>query len=374
VRRLLNAAEVSRPPSRPSASLQTVGVLTQMDAWSASTRYRALQHLPRLREHFKSVEVSMPGDSLTRRPGRAGQIIYFAGHAERYAARSFATPRFAAGHDAVLVQRGLYPLGPGLATRGLSRFPGRIVLDLDDALFEIRPSLASRPAPVRWLYGPQQTLVLLRRADAVVVSTPALADLLPGVHSPVTILPTVPDPARYPVVDHDDSTPVVIGWAGTIGGLGYLDPLRDVMNRLSREGTAILEVVSSRPWVPPARFHPWLASEETMLFSRFGIGIMPLPDTPYTRAKAGFKLLQYMAAGLPVVASPIGVNTDLVSSSGAGFLATTPDEWEDALRTLAADCDLRRSLGAAGRAFVEGYANLHAQGDTLAALLRGGDS
>jgi glycosyltransferase involved in cell wall biosynthesis len=132
--------------------------------------------------------------------------------------------------------------------------------------------------------------------------------------------------------------------------------------------------VSSRPWAPLARFHPWRASEETVVFSRFGIGIMPLPDTPYTRAKAGFKLLQYMAAGLPVVASPIGVNAELIFSSGAGLLATTPDEWEDALRTLAADSDLRRSLGAAGRAFVTRYADLRAQGDILAALLRGDES
>ncbi|HEV2773129.1 MAG TPA: glycosyltransferase, partial [Thermoleophilaceae bacterium] len=101
------------------------------------------------------------------------------------------------------------------------------------------------------------------------------------------------------------------------------------------------------------------------------VGLMPLPDTPYTRAKAGFKLLQYMAAAAPVLASPVGVNTELVERSGAGYLATEPAEWEQHLRRLAADPALRCDLGARGRAFIEGYADLDAQADTLARLLSG---
>ena len=98
---------------------------------------------------------------------------------------------------------------------------------------------------------------------------------------------------------------------------------------------------------------------------------MPLPDTAYTRAKAGFKLLQYMAAGLPVVASPVGVNSELIERSGAGLLAASPAEWDDALRTLASDHELRRSLGSAGRSFVEDYADVREQASLLAALLHG---
>jgi glycosyltransferase involved in cell wall biosynthesis len=98
---------------------------------------------------------------------------------------------------------------------------------------------------------------------------------------------------------------------------------------------------------------------------------MPLPDTEYARAKAGFKLLQYMAAGVPVVASPVGINRDLVERSGAGFLADGPEEWEEALRTLLADTDLRGRLGCSGRAFVTAYANLEDQADKIAALVVG---
>jgi glycosyltransferase involved in cell wall biosynthesis len=221
------------------------------------------------------------------------------------------------------------------------------------------------------LWGAQQSLRLLRRADAVVVSTPALAEMLPpGTAEPV-VLPTVPDPARYPVVRHRDEAPVVIGWAGTVGGLRYLEPLTTVFERLAREGVAELEVVSAAAWSGAPRFRRWQPETATTLFGTFAVGIMPLIDTPYTRAKAGFKLLEYMAAGLPVVASPVGVNAELVERSGAGLLASSPEDWEAALRELAASVELRRELGARGRAFIETYADLDGQARTLAALLRG---
>jgi glycosyltransferase involved in cell wall biosynthesis len=168
----------------------------------------------------------------------------------------------------------------------------------------------------------------------------------------------------------DKMTPVV-GWAGTTGGLSYLDPLADVFRRLSDDHVAELEVVSSAPWRGPAQFHRWTLAEETSLFQRFDIGIMPLPSTDYTRAKAGFKLLQYMSAGLPVVASPLGVNRELIDQSGGGVLADSPREWDDALRTLASDPQLRSRLGRAGRSFVERYADVEAKGDLLANLLHG---
>lgn len=349
----------------------SVAVLTEMDAWSASTRYRALQFVDRLRPLFKRVEVSTAGDTAARPPGRLGRLRYFSGHAMRYLERGVRVREVISGHDRLMVQRGLYPLGPGLIAETICRYDGRVVLDLDDAVFELRPSLAARGRLARWMYGPQQTLRLLERADAVVVSTPALAELLPAGAGEATVLPTVPDPALYPLAEQLDRLPVVVGWAGTVGGLGYLDPLAPVFERLARAGLTCLEVVCSQPWSGPAAFRPWRLAEETSLFTRFGVGIMPLPDTPYTRAKAGFKLLQYMAAGLPVVASPVGMNAELVSRARAGYLAQSSEEWESALRELARDAELRRELGRRGRAFVEGFADLDGHARTLAGLLAG---
>jgi Glycosyl transferases group 1 len=354
-----------------STSEDRIVVLTEMGLWSASTRYRALQHVPRLRQLFSSVDVSLPTDRVRRAAGRAGQAMYFTGHAAQYARRAAELPSLLRGADAVFVQRGLYALGPAFITRPLQRFTGRLVFDLDDAVFELKPSLARKGPLARWLYGPQQALELMHRADEVVVSATALAELLPSAVRRPLILPTVPNPDHYLVASHDARLPVVVGWAGTAGGLMYLDPLEATFRRLASEEVATLEVVSSAPWPGPSTFRRWRLSDEITIFNRFSIGIMPLPDTPYTRAKAGFKLLQYMAAGIPVVSSPIGVNSELVERSQAGYLADSPIEWESALRTLAGNVDLRREMGRSGRAFVERYADLDGQAMEIARLLRG---
>ena len=98
---------------------------------------------------------------------------------------------------------------------------------------------------------------------------------------------------------------------------------------------------------------------------------MPLPDTPYHRAKEGFKLKQYMAAGIPVVASPVGVNTLLVQDGVNGFFASTEQEWADKLTLLACDRDLRRRMGAAGRRLVEERYSLDDAAPKLLEILRG---
>lgn len=352
----------------------SIAILTEMGEWSASTRYRALQHVPRLRSIVGHVDVSTADDRVLRRPGRIGQLRYFATHAARYARRGVDVRRLLGGHQALLVQRGLYQLGPGVIVEALSGYRGRIVLDLDDAVFWPSPLLSRKGRAARWLYGPQQTRALLRRADHVIVSSGALAEMLPPWARPATVLPTVLDPTRYQTVEHRDERPVLVGWAGNAGGLGYLDPLAGVLERLAREGAARLEVVSSVPWRGAASFRPWTLETEASVFGEFAIGIMPLPDTPYTRAKAGFKLLQYMAAGLPIVASPVGVNVELVQRSGAGFLADRPSEWEQALRELAADPHLRLQMGRRGREFVERYADLNLHAHTLARLLADADT
>jgi hypothetical protein len=347
-----------------------VAVVTQFGAWSASTRYRALQHLPGLRTRFAQVDVFLPDDEPVRNPGRYGQARYFASHGVRYLHRWRELARVLPGYDAVFVQRGAYAIGPAAVARPLQQFRGRVIFDLDDAVFAPHPALQLRPGPVRWLYGAQQALRILGRADAVIASTPALAAELLQFEADAVVLPTVPDASRYAIAEHSPEARIV-GWAGTNGGLPYLDPLRGVFAELERRGTCQLEVVSSLPWAGPARFRPWRIEEEATVFARFAVGIMPLPDTPYTRSKAGFKLLQYMAAGVPVVASPVGINVELIERSGAGFLADTPAEWKAALERLLGDVDLRRQMAARGRAFLREFADLDAQANTLSTLIAG---
>jgi len=115
---------------------------------------------------------------------------------------------------------------------------------------------------------------------------------------------------------------------------------------------------------------PWTEDTEVSLIQNMDIGVMPLPETPWTRGKCGYKLIQYMACGLPVVASPVGVNCEIVEHGVNGFLAETNEEWRSAVETLLSDADLRRRMGAAGRKKVEDSYSLQVWGPRVAQMLR----
>jgi len=347
-----------------------MAIVTEQPASNGSTRYRALQHVRGLRQRGIMVDVLVPPEPPVRRAGRAGQLAFFTVQGTDYVRRCIQLASLAGRYEAVLVQRGAHPLGPAAVIDALARSARRIVFDLDDAVFHTAPDLLAKGRAARWLYGPQQTLRLLEVADAVVCSTPELAAALPGRAADV-ILPTIPDITGYPTVAHRDELPIRLGWVGSAGGIAYLDPLVNVLDALRRDGVAELLVVAPRPWRGPASFKPWRREDDPAMFGAFDVGLMPLPDTPYTRGKAGFKLLQYMAAGAAVVASPVGINRDLVDASDAGLLAEDPAAWDRALRQLATDSLGRRRHGEAGKRFMSTYADLDAQTEVLAELLLG---
>jgi glycosyltransferase involved in cell wall biosynthesis len=349
-----------------------VAIVSEQPENVGSTYFRAIALAGRLEARGATVDLLIPRQVVRRRAGRLGRARFFAELGVGYM-RRVREVRRVRGYDALLVQRGVYPIGPAWIVDRLRRAagPARIVFDLDDAIDELPPSLQRKNALARWLYGPQQGRRLLQVADAVVVSTDALAGRLLG-RAPDAVLPTVPDLDGFPAVEQSDGGPLRVGWVGNAGNRGYLDPLRDVFARLAAEGVATLRVVSAEDWDGPSEFQPWRRVDEPTLFGSFDVGIMPLPDTRYTQVKAGFKLLQYMAASSAVVASPVGVNRSLVERSGAGVLADTPAEWEAALRALAADRERRASLGAAGRRFIEGYSDLDHHADVLIELMAGG--
>jgi hypothetical protein len=347
-----------------------VAIITQDGRDNGSAYFRALQYAPLLAQRDLHVVASPAPVAVRRMSGSAGAALLLAEHAVRYTQRAVQLRRLIADCDAVLVQRGAYPIGPSLLLDCLDGFGGRVVYDLDDAIFLPTPTLAHRSGLARWAYRDRQSLALLERADAVIVSTPELERALPGVDADV-VLPTIPDVWAYPSAVHGQSAPLRLGWIGSQGNVRYLDPLREVLGRLARERVAALQVIAPAPWAGPATFVPWERRSEAALVAGFEVGLMPLPDSPYTQAKAGFKLLQYMAAGCAVIASPVGVNRSLVEAAGAGVLASTPAEWEAAIRELAGDGERRAALGAAGQRFVREFADRDGHADVLAAVLKG---
>jgi glycosyltransferase involved in cell wall biosynthesis len=160
-----------------------------------------------------------------------------------------------------------------------------------------------------------------------------------------------------------DSEPLQVGWIGGRGNLNSLASLGDVFREMRRRHRFVLTVISDSDFDLEGcevRNVRWSLETEGAELAKLDVGVMPLADTPWTRGKCGYKLLQYMAAEVPVVASPVGMNRTLVQHGMNGFLAASTDEWNDVLERLLADASLRQRIGKAGRRTVEqGYTYEH---------------
>lgn len=169
-----------------------------------------------------------------------------------------------------------------------------------------------------------------------------------------------------------------IGWIGTPSTWSeYLTGLMPTLMPTLHSMDARLVVMGAGRHTaaqPRLDFHEWSEEAEVPFLQSLDIGLMPLTDTPWARGKCGYKLIQYMACGLPVIASPVGVNAEIVEHGVNGFLASTEEEWTEALRTLLSDAALRKRMGEAGRRKVEREYSLQVWGPRVAQMLRDVDS
>lgn len=192
--------------------------------------------------------------------------------------------------------------------------------------------------------------------DGTVVSCRQLEDWVHPWNSRSYIIPTCIDAENYGSLERSGNSKCVIGWVGSTMSKYFLGPIEPALSAVSRlPGVEILAVGANDRYLPTdavINIVPWRIELEPEIFSQIDIGIMPLPDNERARMKAGFKLLQYMAAGIPVIASPVGVNCEIVRPGWNGFLATTPAEWEKYLTMQIKDPDLRNELGRNGKMFV----------------------
>ncbi|MCP4642679.1 MAG: glycosyltransferase family 4 protein [bacterium] len=170
-----------------------------------------------------------------------------------------------------------------------------------------------------------------------------------------TIVPTCIDmnlhtQKEYPADAPD--RPVVIGWTGTAGNLGYMELVEDALRKLAKKHNIAVSVATGKDYEldgVEVINHRWEEAHEIDYLRDADIGLMPLLDTPYTRGKCAFKALQYMGVGTPCVISPVGMNADVIEDGVDGFVATNSDEWYDRLERLVVDAGLRREMGLKAR-------------------------
>lgn len=275
--------------------------------------------------------------------------------------------RSADDSDLVLVHRlrSLMPV-PGL------EFSQRVdVYDFDDAMF-LRGGVGTGGVSRLIKRESQRWGRYVERARLVLAGNQTLASAARGRARRVEIVPSCIDPARQLLRVHGDYSPVTVGWIGSPATGGFLHPLLEVFGRLNRDRLQVRLVCVGAGVLPPAPWlerRPWRLERERDDLREFDIGIMPLPDTPWARGKCGYKVLQYFSAGIPVIASPVGLNKELVGTD-RGRLAITPEEWRDVLQELIDDPQARRQMGTAGRRLVERDYSYARWAPELAELLR----
>ena len=247
------------------------------------------------------------------------------------------------------------------------------VLDYDDAVFHYYDQHRN-PVFKALLRNKHPTLI--RDAAMVLAGNDYLAEFARHAGATrVEVVPTVIDLVRYPPTitkkAEDEGLPCV-GWIGQRATAAFLTPYAPLFKRLAADGLARFSAIGidAQSLGLPMDSVPWAERTEVTSIAGLDIGIMPLLDAPFERGKCGYKLIQYMACGLPVVASSVGVNHHIVEHGVNGFLANTLEEWEQALRTLLADSGLRQRMGRAGRLKVEQQYCVQVTGPRLAVLLK----
>jgi glycosyltransferase involved in cell wall biosynthesis len=261
---------------------------------------------------------------------------------------------FADVASTLIVQRKLFP---AWQLKLLRRRVRRLVFDFDDSIF-LRSSYNPRghDCPKR----SERFRDMVQTADVVIAGNDFLRDQATAHCDPakVHLIPTCVDAARYPLARHETDRPSVkLAWIGSSSTIRGLEMIRDILERVGRSVPGLtLKVICDRSLQlnhMPVEFRPWRPTTETIELADADVGISWVPDDIWSAGKCGLKVLQCMAAGLPVIANPVGVQCDLVRPGETGFLVRTPDEWQDAVRQLARDPDLRRRMGQAGRRVVE---------------------
>lgn len=328
-----------------------------------SSRFRMLPYAPRLRSagHRCHVSTSFPAKYdyfpwLGFRPSQKLKRL------TRYAHWWLSRLR---RDDVVIIDRELFDDPSTSFEERFRKTAARLVLDLDDAVFLRYPEKFERLVPM---------------ADLVICGNRLIEEWVQTRNASTIVIPSCVDLDQYPLRDEPraDEKPLQIGWMGTASNVPCLDLVAPTLRTLAIRHNFEFLVVTNDPGPlgqidfggVNVRNALWSTDAEFDLLNSMDIGVMPLsPESEWDRYKCGMKLIQYMATRLPAVASPVGVNAEILSGD-CGFAATSPDEWESQLTRLIEDASLRRKIGENARSKIEAEFSVHSQFPRYEAALR----
>lgn len=261
-------------------------------------------------------------------------------------------------YDLIWIEKEIFPFFPAWFEKILRLIRKPYVVDYDDAIFHDYD--LSKNYLVKKLLGNKINLVM-KYANCVIVGNEYLASYAKSAGAKsIKIVPTVLDPWRYNINKKKDlNKPLIIGWIGSRSTQKYLVSIYDALVTVCNSHRARLLLVGATSEIvtelPDMKIDivPWSEDNEANLIQQMDIGIMPLIDGPWEKGKCGYKLIQYMACSVPVIASPVGINVDIVQKSDAGLLADNITTWQNSLIQLLDSPEDRLKYGLAGKKAVE---------------------
>jgi glycosyltransferase involved in cell wall biosynthesis len=257
--------------------------------------------------------------------------------------------------DFVFIHREVAPIGPPVFEWLIAKvFRKKIIYDFDDAIWLTDRSDESWLT--KKLRARNKVSAVCKLSYKVSTGNRYLSDYALKYNSRTVVNPTTIDTSKISNANRNKNNEVVIGWTGSHSTLKYLKGIEFVLQTLERDYSNVrfLFIADQEPDLSLNRtfFKQWKLETENEDLSEIDIGIMPLPDNAWTRGKCGFKILQYMALSIPAVASPVGVNSEIIKNEENGFVCETETEWLHALRRLIEDNSLRKKFGVLGQQLV----------------------
>jgi glycosyltransferase involved in cell wall biosynthesis len=258
-------------------------------------------------------------------------------------------------YDWVFIHRECAPIGPPVFEFIIAKvFGKKIIYDFDDAIW--LPNTSEENKLAGWLKFHGKVKSICRWSYRVSCGNEWLADYARQFNSRVMVNPTTIDSERlhnpnfFPTRKPNDK--IVIGWTGTHSTLQYLKPILPALQAIEKKFSVAIRIISNKnPELPlqSVEFVPWSIQTEIQDLYSFDIGLMPLTDDAWAKGKCGFKALQYMALEIPGIASPVGVNTNIITNGVNGFLCESNNEWIETLSGLIQQAEMRKRIGRAGR-------------------------
>lgn len=275
-------------------------------------------------------------------------------------------------YDVAFIHREAYPIGR-LIECLLRIFSRKMVYDFDDALFIPNVSYSNRAIEILKDVAKVQKIITM--SDYVIAGNNFLKNYALRLNKAVSVIPTSIDTDKYkPAASNNPNAHLTLGWIGSTTTVKYLDMLSEVFNALFLKYDHIRLLIVGGKWnkLKSAKIHckEWDLESEIDSLRLFDIGIMPLLDDEWSKGKCAFKIIEYMSVGIPVVASAVGMNKEVIQDGDNGFLASNSEEWLKKISLLMDDAGLRIVIGKAGRKTAEEKYSLKVNAPRFIAALK----